>query len=80
MAKHSPMTSEFSAPHTSKDCPQEHVDRIYFDKDAKPDHRMADHHITDPNSIAMGRDIHAAHQAQKSQPQTSSSSDGDSGK
>ena len=63
MAKHSPMTSEFSKPHTSRDCPEKHVDRIYFDKDGKQDSRLADHHITDQGSVKMGQETYDHHKS-----------------
>lgn len=53
--KHVPNTTEYSYPHTSKAEPKEHVDSHAYGSDSKRDPEHETHHLTDEESLNMGR-------------------------
>lgn len=53
--KHAPFTSEVSDPHTSKDCPELHVDILHFGEDGKKDNDLTVAHVTDPAMVDFGQ-------------------------
>ncbi len=63
--KHSENTSEYSKPHTSSGCPEEHVDQLHFAEEGKHDSRLDVDHITDTGAIQMGQETYDFHQSNK---------------
>ncbi len=61
MAKHSPNTSEYSKPHSSKAEPREHVDQLHFGSKGEHVKEHDVHHITDKGAIDMGRQTYERH-------------------
>lgn len=55
MAKHAPNTCEVSTPHTSKDCPELHVDVHCYDENGNYDKTISENHITEPSMINLGQ-------------------------